>query len=76
MITHESQDGDRCTKEDKSGLERLEDKTYHEREDLGWCRVRTGDLACVRDIAHRDDYEGIVGRLLGCPLSLKVLECS
>jgi hypothetical protein len=75
MMTHKSQDGDRCSEEDESGLKGLEGKTYHEREDLE-CRVRTGDLSCARDIAHRDDYEGIVGRLLGCPLSLKVLNCS
>jgi hypothetical protein len=40
-MTHESQDEDRCTEEDKSGLEGLQDKTYQEREDLG-CQVRDG----------------------------------
>jgi len=40
-MTHESQDEDRCTEQSKGGLERLQSKTYQEREDLG-CQVRDG----------------------------------
>ena len=39
MMTHESEDEDRCTEQSKSGLERLQGKPYQEREDLG-CQVR------------------------------------
>lgn len=29
----------------------------------------------MRDVAHGDSYESIVGRFLSYPLTLKVLEC-
>jgi len=35
----------------------------------GW-----GRGACVREAAHGDDHEGVVGRLVGYPLPLKILD--
>ena len=41
-MTHESQDEDRSTKEDKSGLQGLQGEPGQEREDLG-CGSRTAE---------------------------------